>query len=88
MMKSKVKFLIIQITKTLVINYSGAKMIIKSLDLIEEKKLFLKQNENDATYAKIEKKETKIGGTKRQKKLLQKLMVYIQNLDVGFYIKV
>ena len=39
----------------------GAKMIIKSLDLIEGKKaIFKEQNENDATYAfKIEKKRNK-----------------------------
>ena len=64
MMKSKVK-----ITKDT--NYSslsnqlsllGAKMIIESLDLIEENKaVFKEQNENDASYAqKIDKNETKI----------------------------
>ena len=53
----------------------GAKMIIKSLDLIEGKKaIFKEQNENDATYAfKIEKKETKIEWNKEAKKIIAKI---------------
>ena len=77
MMKSKVK-----ITKDT--NYSslsnqlsllGAKMIIESLDLIEENKaVFKEQNENDATYAqKIDKNETKINWNKKAKEIIAKI---------------
>ena len=77
MMKSKVK-----ITKDT--NYSslsnqlsllGAKMIIESLDLIEENKaVFKEQNENDASYAqKIDKNETKINWNKKAKEIIAKI---------------
>ncbi len=77
MMKSKVK-----ITKDT--NYSslsnqlsllGAKMIIESLDLIEENKaVFKEQNENDASYAqKIDKNETKINWNKKAKEIIAQI---------------
>ena len=65
------------------------KSIIKSLDLIEKKKLFLKSRmKMMLLMQKKLKKKQKIDWNKEAKKLLQKLMVYIQNLDVGLIQKV
>ena len=56
----------------------AAKMIIKSIKLIESGKAnFTNQNEEEATYAnKIEKKETKINWADKAKKILAKINAF------------
>ena len=59
----------------------AAKMIIKSIKLIESGKAnFTNQNEEEATYAnKIEKKETKINWADKAKKILAKINAFYPN---------
>jgi len=56
----------------------GSKMILESLDLIENKKAyFTSQNENEATYAKkISKSETKINWNDEGKKIIAKINAF------------
>mgnify|MGYP001168223334 FL=1 len=59
----------------------AAKMIIKSIKLIESGKAnFINQNEEEATYAnKIEKQETKINWADKAKKILAKINAFYPN---------
>ena len=66
----------------------GSEMIIKSLDLIEEKKEeFIPQEEKDATYAKkISKIETKINWNETAKKIVAKINALYPNPGTWFEI--
>ena len=66
----------------------GSELIIKSLDLIEEKKEeFIPQEEKDATYAKkISKIETKINWNETAKKIVAKINALYPNPGTWFEI--
>ena len=77
MLKSKVKILKDNNTETLSEKLSamGAKLILKSLDLIEnDKATFIEQNEKQATYAnKISKDESKINWNNKADQIIAKI---------------
>ena len=59
----------------------GAKLILDTLKLIEDKKVnFIDQNESEATYAKkIEKKETKLNWNDDADKVIAKINAFCPN---------
>ena len=64
----------------------GAKLILNSIKLIEDKKaVFVEQKESDATYAKkIEKNETKINWAESAKKIIAKINAFHPNPGCWF----
>ena len=64
----------------------GAKLILNSIKLIENKKaVFVEQKESDATYAKkIEKNETKINWAESAKKIVAKINAFHPNPGCWF----